>query len=421
MAKTEESSTMSDAQVEDASDEETESKTKMSDRDATSIDSLIDSISAKPVEPSTSVFPSTSTSLVLHDGVATSTALALPTHTGFATDLIMRQRKAKQRVPEWHAPYKLKRVIAGHQGWVRAVSVDTSNEWFATGSSDRTIKIWDLASGILKVTLTGHASTVRGLDISARHPYLFSASEDKDAKCWDLEHNQATRTFHGHTSGVVCVKVHPTLDLVMTGSKDRTCRVWDMRSRTCVRVLHGHQHTVAAVDTQPTDPQVLTASQDGTIRLWDLVSGRSLTTLTHHKKSVRAIAVSPTENSFASASSDSVRTWKLPEGIFMRRMQHTPEIVNSLAINRQGVMAAAGDAGTLALYDYKTGYQFQSVMTPPQPGSLDSERGIFSCAFDMTGSRLITGEADKSIKIYAEDPDATPATFPLTFNPFEKW
>jgi len=45
--------------------------------------------------------------------------------------------------PKWHAPWKLKRVIAGHQGWVRCVDFDPSNEWFVTGSADRCIKFWD--------------------------------------------------------------------------------------------------------------------------------------------------------------------------------------------------------------------------------------------------------------------------------------
>ena len=70
--------------------------------------------------------------------------------------------------PEWHAPWKLYRVISGHQGWVRSVTVDPSNEWFATGSADRTIKIWDLASGQLKLTLTGHIEQVTGMAVSDR-------------------------------------------------------------------------------------------------------------------------------------------------------------------------------------------------------------------------------------------------------------
>jgi pleiotropic regulator 1 len=84
--------------------------------------------------------------------------------------------------PEWRAPWKLMRVLSGHLGWVRCVAVDPTNEWFATGSADRTIKIWDLASGQLKLTLTGHIHTVRGLAISHRHPYLFSVAEDKMVK-----------------------------------------------------------------------------------------------------------------------------------------------------------------------------------------------------------------------------------------------
>lgn len=71
------------------------------------------------------------------------------------------------------------RVISGHLGWVRSVAVEPGNKWFATGAGDRVIKIWDLASGELKLSLTGHISTVRGLAVSSRHPYLFSCGEDK--------------------------------------------------------------------------------------------------------------------------------------------------------------------------------------------------------------------------------------------------
>ena len=71
------------------------------------------------------------------------------------------------------------RVISAHAGWVRAIAVDHGNEWFATGSVDRTIKIFDLASGNLKLTLTGHISGIRGIAISKLTPYMFSIGEDK--------------------------------------------------------------------------------------------------------------------------------------------------------------------------------------------------------------------------------------------------
>ena len=86
--------------------------------------------------------------------------------------------------PTWHPPWKLARVISGHSGWVRCISFDPTNEFFATGAADRMIKvrfilfknkltslqIWDFASGHLKLTLTGHISAVRGVVISPRQP-----------------------------------------------------------------------------------------------------------------------------------------------------------------------------------------------------------------------------------------------------------
>jgi len=147
-----------------------------------------------------------------------------------STALALRNPYALEK-PEWHPPWKLMRVISGHLGWVRAIAVDHSNEWFVTGSADRTIKIWDLASGQLKLTLTGHINAVRGLCISVRHPYLFSAGEDKQVKCWDLEYNKTIRHYHGHLSGVYCASLHPTIDLLITGGRDSTARVWDIRTK----------------------------------------------------------------------------------------------------------------------------------------------------------------------------------------------
>ena len=69
------------------------------------------------------------------------------------------------------------------------------------------------------------------------------------------------------------------------------------------------------------------------------------------------------------------------------------------------------------MWDYKTGYCFQTLMTVAQPGSLESERGIYCSAFDHSGSRLITGEADKSIKMWKEDPDATVDSHPIEWEP----
>ena len=60
----------------------------------------------------------------------------------------------------------------------------------------------------------------------------------------------------------------------------------------------------------------------------------------------------------------------------------------------------------MGFWDWKSGHQFQRLDSLVQPGSLDSEAGIFCAEFDKTGLRLITGEADKTIKIWKEDEQA---------------
>ncbi|RVX75093.1 Pre-mRNA-splicing factor prp46 [Exophiala mesophila] len=337
--------------------------------------------------------------------------------TGATGNSLIRRPNMQQSRPEWHAPWKLMRVISGHLGWVRALAVEPGNQWFASGAGDRTIKIWDLASGQLRLTLTGHISTVRGLAVSPRHPYLFSCGEDKMVKCWDLETNKVIRHYHGHLSGVYTMSLHPTLDVLVTGGRDGVARVWDMRTRSNIHVLSGHKGTVTDVKCQEADPQVISSSLDKTVRLWDLAAGKTMGVLTHHKKGVRALAVHPKEFTFASGSAGTIKQWKCPEGAFMQNFEGQNAIINTLAVNEDNVLFSGGDNGSISFWDWKTGYQFQNTESIAQPGSLDAEAGIMSSTFDQTGLRLIMGEADKTIKIWRPDPNATPETHPLDWRP----
>jgi pleiotropic regulator 1 len=311
-------------------------------------------------------------------------------------------------------------------GWVRSIAFDPSNEWFATGSADRTIKIWNLAkccagsSDGLRLTLTGHINAVRGMAVSPRHPYLFSGGEDKMVKCWDLETNKCIRHYHGHLSGVYCLALHPTLDVLITGGRDSVARVWDMRTKHEIHVLGGHENTVASVFCNSIDPQIVTGSYDSTIKLWDLATGRSMATLTHHKKGIRALRKNPNDLTFVSFAADNIKKWQLRDGAFLNNMTgyNQNHIVNAAAINEEGVCVAGGDEGTLDFMDYNTGHHFQTTRTVAQPGSLNSERGVYAMEFDLSGSRLVTCEADKTIKIWKEEEDVSEETHPIDM---EEW
>jgi pleiotropic regulator 1 len=372
--------------------------------------------------------------LVLHQGGdqagsgSSDLGTALVARRDLNGGLLALGKRAPPKVPKptWHAPWKLKSVVSGHLGWVRCLAFEPGNQWFVTGATDRTIKVWDLAkcstgsSDGLKLTLTGHISAVRGLAVSPLTTYMFSCAEDKMVKCWDLEQNKVVRHYHGHLSGVYAMALHPTLDLLVTAGRDSVARVWDVRTSRSVHCLAGHGNTVGAVLTNAVDPQVITGGYDNMIRTWDLAAGKCMATLTNHKKAVRCLCAHPREYSFISGAADNLKKWQTRDGKFLRNLSGHNSIVNAVAANEDGVLVSGGDNGSLHFWDYETGYNFQQMDTIVQPGSLDAEAGIFALGFDLTGSRLVTCEADKTIKIWSEDNDADEDSHPIDMKTWGK-
>ena len=316
---------------------------------------------------------------------------------------LTQTNKHKQTTSAPHSNWKLYRLISGHNGWVRCIDVDPTNNFFVTGSNDCVLKFWDLPTGTLKLSLTGHINSIRKVVISNRHPYLFSCSEDRTIKCWDLEQNKVIRHYHGHLSGVYSISLHPAIDILASGGRDCVGRIWDLRTRQQIMSLNGHSNTICSIACQVNDPQVITGSNDCSVKIWDLRNGKCLNTMTHHKKSIRNILIPDFEYTFITAGCDNIKVWKCPEGRFLRNISGHNGIVNGIALNQDGVFASAAEDGTIFMWDYKSGEIFQKINVKVQPGSLESEVGIFDVVFDKTGTRMISVGVDKSIKMWKED------------------
>jgi pleiotropic regulator 1 len=89
--------------------------------------------------------------------------------------------------------------------------------------------------------------------------------------------------------------------------------------------------------------------------------------------------------------------------------------VNSIALNKDGVLVSGADNGSLHFWDYNSGYNFQKIDSTVQPGSLSSEAGIFAIKFDHSSTRMITAECDKTIKMWKQDDNVSPEDFPINY------
>lgn len=334
------------------------------------------------------------------------------------------ERASYRPPPKW----KLAKVLVGHQGWVWTTTVDPANAWFATGGFDAVIKVWDMTSGQLKLNLTGHKLGIRGLAVSSQSPYMFSGSDDHSVKCWDLERNEAVREFFGHKSAVHCVATHPTLDVVLSGSRDKTVRVWDIRSRSAAHTLSGHTDSVMCMATQRADPQVITGGSDGMVYLWDLAMGTAITRLTRHKKPVRGVALNVSGTQLVSCGADDIRVWKMPTGEFLCNANTQVDKKGKgiaedelayrwscCAMSPRSVLTVGSQDGDVAYYDWNRPQPVGASDTPfycpyqltkskSIPGTLPGEGGINAVVYDVSGTRMITAESDKSVKVWKLQP-----------------
>src|SRR5438128_1557550 len=114
------------------------------------------------------------------------------------------------------APRKLK----GHQGSVLGVAFSPDGKILASCSRDKTIKLWDPATGELQRTLTEHTADVYDVTFSPKGNLLASAGRDKTIKLWQMPAAKLIRTLEGHTDIVRSVAFAPDQKTLASGSVD---------------------------------------------------------------------------------------------------------------------------------------------------------------------------------------------------------
>jgi hypothetical protein len=120
--------------------------------------------------------------------------------------------------------------LEGHSGLVTAVAMSGDGRRAVSGSRDKTLKVWDLATGQVLRTLEGHAADVTAVAMSGDGTRAVSASYDKTLRVWDLTTGELLRTLEGHAGWVTAVAMSGDGTRAVSGSEDTTLKVWDLTS-----------------------------------------------------------------------------------------------------------------------------------------------------------------------------------------------
>jgi WD40 repeat protein/tRNA A-37 threonylcarbamoyl transferase component Bud32 len=300
--------------------------------------------------------------------------------------------------------------LSGHTASVRSVAFSPDGIRLATGSADRTVRVWDARTGRLLQLFEGHVDRVNKVEFSLDGRWLASASADWTIKLWDLTRGHEEGTIRGHSGEVHSVAFSPDRTRLVSGSADRTLRVWDATTGQELHTLRGHNAEVTCVAFSPDGTRLASVCNEGLVKIWDATTGGELHTFKGHKNFLTAVAFSPDGKRVASGGEDQiVGVWDVTTGSEIITLRG-PNSVLCLAFRPDGRwLITGGDDRSVRGWDLATGQEACVFRGHTRP--------VLGVAFSPDGSRLASASDDGIVKVW----DATTNQERLAFQDPAGW
>ncbi|GCL41668.1 protein kinase domain-containing protein [Dolichospermum planctonicum] len=285
----------------------------------------------------------------------------------------------------------LLQTLKGHSHGVSSVAYSPDGQTLASGSYDKTIKLWNVNTGKLLQTLEGHSDWVWSVAYSPDGQTLASESSDGTIKLWNVKTGKLLQTLEGYYK----VAYSPDGQILASASVDKTIKLWNVNTGNLLQTLKGYSEGVTSLAYSPDSQTLASASGDKTIKLWNVNTGELLQTLKDHSNQVWSVAYSPDGQTVASGSRDNtIKLWDVNTG----KLLQTLEGYYKVAYSPDGQTLASGSSdGTIKLWNVNTGKLLQTFTNRSFIMSFSS---FTSVAYSPDGQTLASGSWDKTIKIW---------------------
>jgi WD40 repeat protein len=281
-----------------------------------------------------------------------------------------RQKKESQAAP---AP-------DGHKDEVLCVSITPDGRLAASGSRDRTVRVWDLERGRCLHTFEGHKREVKGVGITADGRRVVSAGWDGTIRVWDVTSGRCQMiidvenvdqfTKYKSKSSINGLTISPDGKKALTGDVFSNLMLWDLETGENLKSLKGHRFecVVAVHDFRI----AVSGSNEQTIQVWDLETGECLRTLSGHTQDIWGVSISADGSRAVSGGQDNtVRVWDIERGVRAGAGEIHLDSVEDIAVTPDGKMAASRSRSlsgqhtpwkyALRTWDFKTGEPLHSL------------------------------------------------------------
>lgn len=196
----------------------------------------------------------------------------------------------------------------------------TKRSFVVSGSQDLTIKVWstklewkenEITKLGVHLTEKAHDKDINSIAVSPNDKLVATGSQDKTAKIWRSSDLVLLGTMRGHRRGVWCVQFSPIDQCLATGSGDSIIRLWALSDFTCLKTLEGHTNSVLQICFATRGMQLLSSGSDGLIKLWTIKTSECVKTMDEHEDKVWSLALTNSQETMVSGGADSVlNIWK---------------------------------------------------------------------------------------------------------------
>ncbi|KAI8337053.1 WD40-repeat-containing domain protein [Chlamydoabsidia padenii] len=285
--------------------------------------------------------------------------------------------------------------MTGHKGNIKCVEfIGEDGRTAVSGSSDNTLRIWDVETAECLDVLEGHQSRIWDVSSTKNGDHIASASGDGLVKIWSLKESNAccVNTLSGHSGDVYSVKYHPNENHVVSGGYDKIVRMFDVNTGAIIKTFPGHQLAVTKTIINPLGNLVISGSKDNTIKFWDIVSGLCIRTISSHLGEVTSVEMNSSGTLLLSSSKDnSNRLWDVRMVRPIRKLkghQNTSKNFVRSSFADNNLIVGGSEDGIVYIWDQDTGEVLQKLRGHQgvvYEANWNSKQGMLaSCSDDQT-------------------------------------
>ncbi|KAK3825131.1 MAG: guanine nucleotide-binding protein subunit beta-like protein [Benniella sp.] len=281
-----------------------------------------------------------------------------------------------------------------------------------TSSRDKTIIVWNLSRdddgnfGVPRKSLHGHNDAVQDVVISSDGQFALSASWDKTLRLWDLNTGLTTRRFVGHQKDVLSVSFSADNRQIVSGSRDKTIKLWNTLGECKFTIQEdGHTEWVSCVrfSPNPANPVIVSGGWDKVVKVWELSKCKLRSNHIGHSGYINTVTVSPDGSLCASGGRDGITMlWDLNEGKHLYSLEgRGDDIINALVFSPNRYWLCAATSSCIKIWDLES----KSVVDELKPeftnvGKKSGPPQAVSLAWSADGQTLFAGYQDGVVRVW---------------------